>query len=72
MNFDPKQCGVGEKPRSDDGYFEKMIRTMFQSGISWKVIDSKWEGFRKAFENFSIDALPNSISYLKINHLNPT
>jgi DNA-3-methyladenine glycosylase I len=29
-----------------------MARTMFQAGISWRVVDSKWPGIREAFRGF--------------------
>ena len=48
-------CKPGERPASDDGYFENMCRVIFQAGLNWKVIDGKWPHFRKAFSDFSID-----------------
>ena len=27
-------------------------KAVFQSGISWRVIEAKWDGFRTAFEGF--------------------
>jgi 3-methyladenine DNA glycosylase Tag len=33
-------------------YVASMARAVFVSGISWKVIDAKWEGIREAFEDF--------------------
>lgn len=44
----PKQV----KPRSLADYLEVMSKSVFQAGISWAVIDAKWEGFREAFEEF--------------------
>jgi len=29
-----------------------MARVMFQTGISWRVVDSKWPGIREAFRGF--------------------
>jgi 3-methyladenine DNA glycosylase Tag len=29
-----------------------MTKAVFQSGLSWRVIEAKWEGFREAFEGF--------------------
>jgi len=29
-----------------------MARVMFQAGISWRVVDSKWPGIRSAFRGF--------------------
>jgi 3-methyladenine DNA glycosylase Tag len=33
-------------------YLEVMTRAVFQSGLSWRVIEAKWDGFREAFEDF--------------------
>ena len=29
-----------------------MTKAVFQSGMSWRVIEAKWDGFRDAFEGF--------------------
>ena len=51
-------CHTGEKSSDDNGYFEEMTRAVFQSGFNWKVIESKWDHFRQAFANFSIEVEP--------------
>lgn len=33
-------------------YLEVLTKAVFQSGISWRVIESKWDGFREAFDGF--------------------
>jgi len=33
-------------------YLEVMTKAVFQSGMSWKVVESKWEGFREVFAGF--------------------
>jgi 3-methyladenine DNA glycosylase Tag len=33
-------------------YVASMARAVFVSGINWKVIDAKWDGIRKAFDDF--------------------
>lgn len=40
------------QPKSLADYLEVMTRAAFQSGISWRVIEAKWEGFREAFHGF--------------------
>ena len=40
------------RPTSLADYFEVMTKAVFQSGISWQVVEGKWEGFRKAFAGF--------------------
>lgn len=49
----PKWIYRGKRPPSDDIYFENMTRVIFQAGLSWKMIEKKWQNFKKAFENFS-------------------
>src|SRR5213592_870549 len=33
-------------------YLEVLTKVVFQSGISWRVIEAKWPGFREAFAGF--------------------
>jgi 3-methyladenine DNA glycosylase Tag len=42
------------KPASLDDYLEVMSKAVFQSGMSWKVVEAKWPGTREAFHNFDI------------------
>ncbi|ARP96410.1 DNA-3-methyladenine glycosylase I [Bordetella genomosp. 13] len=43
------------RPVADDrALFEQLCLEGFQSGLSWRTILNKREGFRKAFENFDI------------------
>jgi hypothetical protein len=41
-----------KKPRNLAGYLEALSRPVFQAGMSWRVIDAKWEGIREAFADF--------------------
>jgi len=38
-----------------DDYLAVMSKAVFQSGMSWKVIESKWPQIREAFENFDVE-----------------
>ena len=40
------------EPRSPGDYLEFMSKVVFQSGMSYKIIDSKWPGIREAFHGF--------------------
>jgi DNA-3-methyladenine glycosylase I len=40
------------RPKSLDDYLEVLTKAVFQSGISWRVIDAKWDGFREALDGF--------------------
>jgi 3-methyladenine DNA glycosylase Tag len=42
-------------PTSLDDYLEVMSKAVFQSGMSWKVVEAKWPGTREAFENFDVE-----------------
>lgn len=41
-----------DPPRELSGYLDALARVMFQSGISWRVVDAKWSGIRDAFGGF--------------------
>ena len=43
------------QPSSLDDYLEVMSKAVFQSGISWKVVEAKWPSTREAFSNFDIE-----------------
>ena len=38
-------------------YLEVMSKAVFQSGMSWKVVDNKWPGIREAFDGFDVNAV---------------
>ncbi len=40
------------EPQSLADYLEVLTKAVFQSGMSWRVIEAKWDGFREAFEGF--------------------
>jgi 3-methyladenine DNA glycosylase Tag len=39
-------------PTSLADYLDAMSRAVFSSGISWRVIEAKWDGIRPAFDGF--------------------
>jgi 3-methyladenine DNA glycosylase Tag len=41
-------------PQSLDDYLEVMSKAVFQSGMSWKVVEAKWPGTREAFHDFHV------------------
>ncbi len=41
-------------PNSLDDYLEIMTKAVFQSGISWSVVEAKWPGIKEAFLDFQI------------------
>jgi len=40
------------KPKNLADYLEVMSKSVFQAGISWQVVETKWEGIKEAFDNF--------------------
>lgn len=49
----PKQI----KPQRLGDYLEIMSKAVFQTGISWKVVDNKWPGIKEAMRNFDATAV---------------
>jgi DNA-3-methyladenine glycosylase I len=41
-------------PQSLNDYLDVMSKAVFQSGMSWKVVEGKWAGTREAFYNFDV------------------
>jgi 3-methyladenine DNA glycosylase Tag len=44
----------GRRPTCDSAYFENLSRCVFQSGLNWATIASRWPAFKDAFEGFEI------------------
>jgi DNA-3-methyladenine glycosylase I len=53
----PGQAPTKINPKSLADYFEVMTKAVFQSGMSWSVIEGKWDGFREAFQEFDPSAV---------------
>jgi DNA-3-methyladenine glycosylase I len=53
----PGQAPTKINPKSLADYFEVMTKAVFQSGMSWSVIEGKWDGFREAFQGFDPSAV---------------
>ena len=45
------------RPKDLAGYLETLSRTVFQAGISWRVIEAKWDGIYDAFATRVRDAI---------------
>jgi DNA-3-methyladenine glycosylase I len=52
-------AGPPEKiiPKSLNDYLEIMSKSVFQSGMSWKVVENKWPSTREAYHNFDVRAI---------------
>ena len=44
---------LAKQPLSN--WLEAMARAIFQAGFSWSVIEAKWPGFQKAFDQFDVN-----------------
>ena len=40
------------EPQSLGDYLEVMSKAVFQTGLSWRVVEAKWAGIREAFFDF--------------------
>ena len=47
------------KPSKLDDYLGIMTKVVFQSGMSWKVVESKWPSILEAFHDFDIETVAN-------------
>jgi hypothetical protein len=47
---------VIEAPTLDD-HLAVMTRAIFQAGLSWALIDARWDAFRTAFEGFNVNLI---------------
>ncbi len=43
------------KPKRLGDYLDVMSRSVFQSGMSWKVVEAKWPGTQEAFHGFDAE-----------------
>ena len=44
-------------PKQLSDYLEVLSKAVFQTGISWQVVDKKWPGIREAFQGFDPQAV---------------
>jgi DNA-3-methyladenine glycosylase I len=40
------------EPQGLADYLEVISKAVFQSGMTWRVVEAKWDGFREAFHEF--------------------
>ena len=45
------------RPTHLGDYLEVMSKAVFQGGMSWDVVESKWPGTREAFHDFDMDKI---------------
>ena len=47
------------EPESLGDYLEVMSKAVLQTGISWRVVETKWPGIREAFRGFDAETVAN-------------
>lgn len=47
------------RPKKLADYLEVLTKAVFESGMSWKVVENKWPGFREAFFGFEPERIAN-------------
>jgi DNA-3-methyladenine glycosylase I len=45
------------EPKTLGDYLEVMSKAVFQSGMSWRVVETKWSGIRDGFRGFDAQAV---------------
>jgi 3-methyladenine DNA glycosylase Tag len=43
------------RPKNIDDYLEQLSKSVFQAGISWRVVDAKWSTIKPAFRGFQVE-----------------
>jgi len=56
------------KPKRLGDYLDVMSKSVFQSGMSWKVVEAKWDTTREAFHDFDAERVA-SMSEAEIDAL---
>ena len=67
----PPWVYVNEKPTTDKAYFENLTRCIFQAGLSWKLMASKWSNFKIAFDDFIVKVSAYGLDKIKRLSENP-
>ena len=47
--------------KSLDDYLKVMAKAIFQTGMSWKVVENKWPGIQEAFFNFDTHKIADMV-----------
>lgn len=46
-------------PTRTADYLEVLSKAVFESGMSWAIVEAKWPGFREAFSGFDPETIAN-------------
>lgn len=53
-DIEPPKSAADLAAIPNDRWLAMMARGIFQAGISWKVVEAKWDGIEDAFHNFDV------------------
>jgi len=56
------------RPKTIDDYLEQLSKSVFQAGISWRVVDAKWPTIKPAFRKFQVERVAR-MGYREIDTL---
>src|SRR6266545_1520586 len=56
------------RPKGLADYLDVLSKAVFQSGMSWRVVEAKWDGTREAFRGFD----PHSVAKLTPKQIDAT
>ena len=51
----PPWVHQGTRPTTDSTYLSNLTRCVFQAGLNWTLVASKWPSFESAFDGFDVD-----------------
>ncbi|MEW5761361.1 MAG: DNA-3-methyladenine glycosylase I [Candidatus Thermoplasmatota archaeon] len=51
------KCKPGNKPKSDQEYFEILCLCILQAGLNWGMVRKNWTKIKKGFYSFNINRL---------------
>jgi DNA-3-methyladenine glycosylase I len=51
------KCKPGDKPKSDQEYFEILCLCILQAGLNWGMVRKNWPEIKQGFYGFDIDKL---------------
>ncbi|MBI4983189.1 DNA-3-methyladenine glycosylase I [Candidatus Woesearchaeota archaeon] len=59
---DKNKCRPGNKPKSNQEYFEILCLCILQAGLNWGMVRKNWQRYRNGFYNFNISQLAKTQS----------
>lgn len=54
---DKSKCKPGNKPKSDQEYFEILCLCILQAGLNWSMVRKNWPKIKQGFYGFNVNKL---------------